>query len=210
MSAQLSLFIIVVVIVVGWFAAGTHLNVRKGHDALRWLQDGLPLVGEKTTVRWLGSSAVELKVPEAKPPFQTAEVMVILEPRDIPLIWWFSRLRGRRDLLIFRATLDRQPRTEFEVLDPTSWLGRAAQARAQRDEWTKVAAPEPLVAYSPRSNFNPTPFVEAAEVGPSRSVRLASRRDAPNLELHFHLADVKAQSSVAVFKAARQVAEKLL
>ena len=53
MSPNLALFILVVIFVVGGFALGTHRNVRRGHDAMRWVQDGLPLVGEKTTLRWL-------------------------------------------------------------------------------------------------------------------------------------------------------------
>ena len=104
MSLPLAIFILGVLLVVGWFAAGTHFNVRKGEAALRWLQDGLPLVGEKTTLRWLGSSAIELKIADAKPPFREAEVVVVLEPRDVPILWWFARLRGRRDLLMPRGT----------------------------------------------------------------------------------------------------------
>jgi hypothetical protein len=209
MSPQLSLFIIVVVLIVGWFAAGTHLNVRKGHDALRWLQDGLPLVGEKTTVRWLGSSAVELKIPEAKAPFRSAEVLVVLEPRDVPLIWWFSRLRGRRDLFIFRATLQHQPRHEFEVLDPTSWLGRPAEARARRDQWFQVSAPAPLIAYSSHNNADPTPLIKAANIDDCPLMRLSVRREQPSLELQWRLADLKPFSSQAAFDAARRLAELL-
>ena len=48
------LFIIVVIAVVGWFALATQRNVRKGNDALRWLQDGLKLLGEKTNLRLAG------------------------------------------------------------------------------------------------------------------------------------------------------------
>ena len=55
MTPQLSIFVAVVLLIVGWFAVGTHLNVRKGESVLKWLQDGLPLIGEKATLRWLGS-----------------------------------------------------------------------------------------------------------------------------------------------------------
>ena len=33
------------VLVVAWFAAGTIVNVRKGRALMRWMQDGLPLLG---------------------------------------------------------------------------------------------------------------------------------------------------------------------
>src|SRR5574340_554342 len=108
MSLPLAIFIVGVLLVVGWFAVGTHFNVRKGEDALRWLQDGLPLVGEKTTLHWLGSSVVELKIQQAKAPFRQAEVLVVLEPRDVAPLWGLARLRGRRDLFIFRGSLRAQ------------------------------------------------------------------------------------------------------
>lgn len=197
------------VIVVGWFAAGTHFNVRKGHEALRWLQEGLPVIGEKTTLRWLGSSAVELKVLEAKAPFRTAEVMVILEPRDIPLTWWFYRLRGRRDLFIFRATLQHRPHHELVVLDPTSWLGRPAEARARQDQWAKVLAPAPLMAYSSRNNASETSLTSAATIDGCPLMLLSVRQNEPHLELQWRLADLKRQSSKVVFDTARRVAELL-
>src|SRR5512135_73786 len=121
MSLPLAIFIVGVLLVVGWFALGTHFNVRKGEDALRWLQKGLPLVGEKATLRWLGSSVVELKVNKAKDPFRTAEVLVAMEPRDVPFFWAWGHLRGRRDILIFRGQLKNAPRFDVEAHSPNSW-----------------------------------------------------------------------------------------
>src|SRR5690349_24715869 len=133
MSLNLAVFILVVVFVVGWFAIGTQYNVRKGHEAMRWLQEGLPLIGEKTTLRWLGSSVVELKIQQAKPPFSHATVLFVLEPRDVSITWAFARLRGRRDLFIFRAGLRQQPQIEFEAFDPSAWSTRSV-ARQIRNE----------------------------------------------------------------------------
>src|SRR5512146_1262926 len=100
MSPQLLVSIAVVLLVVGWFAAGTQYNVRKGERALRWLQQGLSLIGERTTLRWLGSSIAELKIRQAEAPFRSAEILVVLEPRDVAPYWLLARLRGRRDLLV--------------------------------------------------------------------------------------------------------------
>src|SRR5512146_711731 len=131
MSLNVALFILVVLVVVGWFAAGTQYNLRRGDRALRWLQDGLKLVGEKTSLRWLGSSVVELKIQNAHEPFRTAELLVVLEPRDVPFLWWFHHLRGRRDLLIFRAHLRAAPRFDFELFEPRNWTTRGRQAQLQ-------------------------------------------------------------------------------
>src|SRR5206468_1204685 len=52
-----------------WFALGTQRNIRRGNALLEWLQGGLPIIGPRTTLRWLGSSAVELHVADAVAPF---------------------------------------------------------------------------------------------------------------------------------------------
>jgi len=40
-----------VAFVVGWFAVGSALNVRRGNAALKWMQGGLKQVGDKATVK---------------------------------------------------------------------------------------------------------------------------------------------------------------
>ena len=122
---------IAAVAVVAWFAAGTIWNVRTGRALMRWMQDGLPLLGSRTTVRWLGSSVVEMVIGEARAPFTAVTLVIFLEPRDLP--WWpLSRARGRRDTLIIRGTLRQAPALELETLDPRSWSGRDALPRVPR------------------------------------------------------------------------------
>jgi len=209
MSPQLSVFILAVLFVVGWFAVGTHFNVRKGEAALRWLQEGLPLVGEKTTLRWLGSSAVELKIESAKPPFRDAVVLVLLEPRDVPLIWWFSRLRGRTDLFIFRSALRSTPRREFEALDVAAWSARRAYGHVKERDWPAVNAPAPLQAFAPQASTDASPVIAAAALAGCPLVRLSVRRSEPDLEFQWRLDDVRKHSSREVFAAIRRVAEVL-
>ena len=98
---------------------------------MRWMQGGLPVLGERTTVRWLGSTAVEMVIRDGKAPFASATLVIFLEPRDMPWMWALGRSRGRRDTLIVRGVLRRRPAVEFEALDPASWSGRdALPARA--------------------------------------------------------------------------------
>jgi hypothetical protein len=100
---------IAALLVVGWFAAGTLWNVRKGGAVMRWMQGGLPLLGPRATVRWLGSTTVELGIAGAKPPFERVTLVIFLEPRDLPWLWGITHLRGRRDTLIVRAQLRNPP-----------------------------------------------------------------------------------------------------
>lgn len=208
MSLNLVLFVLVVVFVVGWFAVGTHSNVRKGEDALRWLQQGLPVVGGKTTLRWLGSSIVELKIQQAKAPFREAEVLVVLEPRDVALLWWIARLRGRRDLLVFRGTLQRAPRLELVAADPRAWTLGGDDPRVKTEQWSSQSVP-PLTIYSP-ANF--TAAAAVANLAASNGcpfVRLSVRRTAPNLEVQWRLADVQQDSSADMVETVRQLAESV-
>jgi hypothetical protein len=116
-----SLAIALLAAVMLWFALGTQRNIRRGNELLRWLQDGLPLLGERTTLRWLGSSVVELRIVEPEAPFREAELLLVLEPRDLGALWALAHRRGRRDFLILRARLVRAPRFSVDLADPQSW-----------------------------------------------------------------------------------------
>ena len=72
-----SIAIGLILFVMLWFALGTQRNVSKGNKLLRWLQHGLPIVGRRTTMRWLGSSAIQLEIVEPHAPFREATVVVI-------------------------------------------------------------------------------------------------------------------------------------
>ena len=112
------------IVVMLWFTFGTQRNISRGNNLLVWLQGALPRIGERTTLRWLGSSAVELTMAQPNDPFRRATVVIVLEPRDVGLLWAFARSRGRRDFVIIRADLQRPPRFSADVGDPAGWTGR--------------------------------------------------------------------------------------
>ena len=136
-------------LVVVWFAAGTFWNVRKGSAVMRWMHGGLPLLGERTTVRWLGSTSVEMTIQRANPPFDRVTVVIFLEPRDVPWMWALSRRSGRRDTLIVRGSLRDGPRTDVEILDRSSWSGRDARRRIGSNDWLvrEPSSPQDLAVY---------------------------------------------------------------
>jgi len=226
MSLSLALFILGVIFVVGWFALGTQYNIRKGHDAMRWLQDGLPVVGEKTNLRWLGSSVVELKIQSAKPPFRSVTVLVVLEPRDVAPLWALARLRGRRDLFIFRGVLQKLPRTELEAFDPSSWSARGVARQIKADQWTQLSADggtgvspvqpggdtrlstPPLVVYLPPLSRAASDLVKAATLDACPLVRLAIHRGEPHLEVHWRFDSLRRHSAGEVFETLRRLAQR--
>jgi hypothetical protein len=209
------------VAVVAWFAAGTIWNVRKGSALMRWMQGGadgelrggLRALGERTTVRWLGSTAVEMVLSDAKPPFAAVTLVIFLEPRDLP--WWpISRARGRRDTLIIRGVLRRAPAVahlaEFEALDPLSWSGRDALARVPR-EWLLREATGGLVVHhaSAGALAQADAMLALARRGGLAIRRLSMRRTEPNLQIHVDLPDGR-QPAREFFEAVHALAERAL
>jgi hypothetical protein len=208
MSLNLAIFIVVVILVVGGFALGTHRNVRRGHDAMAWVQGGLPLVGEKTTLRWLGSSVVQLKIPNAKRPFREAEVLFVLEPRDIAPLWFLARARGRRDLFIFRSRMHKLPEFEFEAFEPKAWSARGREAQLRSQEWQPLTASDSLVAYAPEPPPAANRLLDLAAIPGCPLVRLSIQRRDPNFEVHWPLAELRKLPASTVFETLRKLGEQ--
>jgi hypothetical protein len=203
---------IAAVAIVAWFAAGTIWNVRKGRETMRWMQgggsdDGLRVLGERTTVRWLGSTAVELVIDQGKAQFAKVTVVIFLEPRDLP--WWpLSRLRGRRDTLIVRGVLRRAPTLELEALDPRSWSGRDALARVPR-EWPVRGGDIVVHHENVAALAQADALLRIAQHAGMKVGRLSVRRSEPNFQLHVRLPD-SGQPAHDFFEAVHKLAERAL
>ncbi|HET7678441.1 MAG TPA: hypothetical protein VFK38_11390 [Candidatus Limnocylindrales bacterium] len=170
-----------------WFALGTGRNVRRGNALLARLQAGLPLLGRRTTLRWLGSSAVELRLSEPDDPFREVTVVVVLEPRDVSFLWLLARTRGRRDFVILRGSLRRPPRVAVEVADLSGWTGRDEPRARDEEDWQTLAGwPEgrrALVASGADSGLARSLW-QRLEAAGGRPWRLSVRRTVPHLEVH--------------------------
>jgi len=210
MSAGLSIFVLVVLVIVGWFALGTHTNVRKGHRFLEWLQEGLPLLGEKTTLRWLGSSVVQLKIEKAHDPFRRAEVLVVLEPRDVPPLWLLSRLRGRRDLLIVRTELRTVPRQQVEILRPAAWSTRAIDREVNQLRWQPLSVDgQPFHVYSPPPVAEVRELISETDRCALPLVRVGVRQLNNALEVQWQLPAQPDSTSRTAFEAVQRLAQKV-
>jgi hypothetical protein len=202
---------IAAVALVAWFAAGTIWNVRRGRTLMRWMQSGLPVLGERTTVRWLGSTAVEMVIRDGKAPFASVALVIFLEARDVPWMWLIGRSRGRRDTLIVRGALRRAPAIELETLDPMSWSGRDALRRLP-SEWPAhqaVAAGMVVHAASTAALKQADALLSQAKRAGLTVRRLSVRRTEPNFQLHVSLPDQR-QPARDFFEAVHRIAERAL
>ena len=195
---------------VAWFAAGTIWNIRRGRLLMQWMQGGLPALGERTTVRWLGSSAVEMVIRQGKAPFASLTLVIFLEARDTPWMWALGRAGGRRDTLIIRGVLRRLPEVEFEALDAGSWSGREALKRVP-PEWSvrdAAGAGDFVVHHSNAAALARADalLTEARRTG-FRLKRLSVRRTEPHFQIHVALPDQR-QPARDFFEAVLAIAER--
>src|SRR6266498_4377752 len=129
------ILVVAVVIIMSWFAFGVIYNLRRGDALLKWMQNGLPDIGQRTTFRWLGTSVAELVIAHAKKPFRRLETLLVLKPRDVFWMTILAYFQGRDDIVIFRAQLNTAPVIDLELVDPKTWSGRNALNQVIDRKW---------------------------------------------------------------------------
>jgi hypothetical protein len=194
------------------FTFGTQRNIGRGNAILGWLQGALPRLGQRTTLRWLGSSVVELHLDDPAEPFRDVTVMAVMEPRDVPVLWFITRARGRRDVLIFRTSLRRAPRIELEAADPAAWI-RASEP-AEEEGWQPIDWPGEAMAHG-RGHPDPA-IIQAARTAWTRLAaasggvwRVSVRQTVPHLEVHVRPPDLATVQSEPLIEAIRGLAVEI-
>ena len=212
MSALASAALILVLIsFLLWFALGTQRNIRRGDRILKWLQGGLPILGRRTTVRWLGSTAVELNIVEPRAPFREVGAVVVLEARDLGWLWALGRSRGRRDFLILRGRLERSPSFELEAGDPAGWTGKDRLARLDPEAWLRDEWGAIHVAHSFGADIGTSKrFWDDISALSGGVWRMSVRRDAPHIEVHVRPPDLGAEAAEPLFEKFRDLATSVM
>jgi hypothetical protein len=191
------------------FALGTNRNVRKGNELLKWLQGGLPLLGARTTLRWLGSTAAVMQIRDAKDPFREAEVVVVLKPRDVTFLWAWARAKGREDFVILRGRLRGAPAFELEAGDRRGWTGLERIRVLDLDTWLEADWGDPNVKVVHSRDADSAVARRAWDelAAATQGVwRLSIRRDNPNLEVHLLPPETDAVPAERLVEAFRSLA----
>ncbi len=205
------ILVVAVIVVMGWFAFGVIYNLRRGEAVLRWMQIGLPRIGERTTFRWLGTSVAELVIAKAKSPFRRLETLLVLKPRDVFWMTILSAFQGRNDIVIFRAHLGGAPLLDLELANPRTWSGRTSLQQAAQRGWEsrqyqglQLMAPKGLLdlAASTVDKLN-----ESMQKLSPRYDRLSLRKQTPQLEIHIPFPDTRTTESKNYFEALRGLAQ---
>lgn len=204
MDAQ-TIVIIAVAIFMGWFAIGMIFNLRRGDKVLKWMQAGLPLIGQRTTFRWLGSSVAEMGIAKAKRPFHRMDVLLVLKPRDVFWMTIIALFQGRDDTLIFRSQLGTSALLDLELADPKAWSGRTALKQAAQRGWESTDY-HGLRLMAPRGLLNLAAETLDRLAAPMQSlspryIRLSLRKTAPNLEVHVPFPDPRTADAKSYFQS---------
>lgn len=197
--------IIAVAIFMGWFALGMIYNLRRGDALLKWMQAGLPLIGQRTTFRWLGTSVAEMGIAKAKRPFQRLDTLLVLKPRDVFWMTILAFFQGRDDVLIFRAYLSTPPLLDLELADPKTWSGRTALNQVSARGWEsadyhdlRLMAPKGLLNLAATTLDHLT--IPMQSLSP-RYVRFSLRKTAPNFEIHVPFPNPRVADAKAYFQS---------
>jgi hypothetical protein len=209
------ILVIGVIIIMGWFAFGVIYNLRRGDALLKWMQNGLPGIGQKTTFRWLGTSVAELVIAHAKKPFRRLETILVFKPRDVFWMTILSYFQGRNDILIFRAQLTTAPITDLELVDPKTWSGRDTLKQFTDRKWEsktyqslQLLAPAGLLDLATQTlDRLALPMQKLS----ARYARFSLRRDASqsNLELHLPFPAYQSIEAKQYFEALRELADAI-
>jgi hypothetical protein len=206
------ILVVAVIVVMGWFAIGVLYNLRRGDALLKWMQNGLPGIGQKTTFRWLGTSVAELVIAHAKKPFRRLETLLVFKPRDVFWMTILAYFQGREDIVIFRAQLTTAPIMDLELVDPKSWSGRGVLQQFTARKWEsrtyqglQLLAPAGLLDLAAKTlDQLALPMQNLS----SRYARVSLRRDASqaHLELHVPFPAYRSLEAKKYFEALRELA----
>ncbi|MFQ6058194.1 MAG: hypothetical protein ACE5MB_04840 [Anaerolineae bacterium] len=196
------------VVLVLWYFVGRQLNRGRGEKLLRWVREGLPVLGEESSVRWLGHSGFQVQVEGTKPPFRRLGLTILLEPREMLLLWLFNRLRGRRDILVLRGNLRSRPKAELELVKARSRLGRRILSELRDKGWVREEWEAGLVLA--QRGKETAHMIEALAplltAYASHVVRLSVRKQTPHFLADFSLAGLEREKAEEIFDGLKRIA----
>ncbi len=94
-------------------------------------------LGGSSKIQWFGTTAFRMRTEGASPPFQEFSITVTLRPREMPINWAIGTAQGRKDAALVEASLRKDPRIEFELVDPQTRIGR--RRSRSKAGWSNVS-----------------------------------------------------------------------
>jgi len=192
------------VLLVLWYPFGRRMNRRRGLRALRWLREGIRAYEGQVSVNWVGASAFRVDVQGALGPFKRVGMMVLLEAREMLLLWIFNRLRGQGDMLVIKGDLRLKPKTDLELTRRGRRAGRAMRA-LEKEGWTVDSLNGMFIAL--KGDAEIASGLASALSEAAGLVRLSLRKRSPHLIANVHLSGLEGMTAESLFHFLEKVME---
>jgi hypothetical protein len=129
-----------------WYYAAFVYSRRLAARIAQEMKDAVLSLGGTSQVRWFGIGAFRMTTEGADPPFREFSVTVTLRPRQMPINWAIGTAQGRRDAALVEASLRKEPKVAFELVDPATRIGQ--RRKRARTDWSSasIAAREWLLS----------------------------------------------------------------
>ncbi len=192
-----------------WYVIGWQVNRRRGRRLLEWTIQGLRAFDGQITVSRLGTSGFYVNVKKARAPFKRIEATILLEPREILLLWLFNLLRGRADYLVFKSTLRASPRGEVEIVKQRGHLSRRVFKDLDERAWTRQETTGDLViaCRGKQGQHQADAISHRVEDLSPRLLRLSLNKQAPHLLVNLSLAGLDEKSALLLLSSLQDLAQ---
>ena len=180
-----------------WYFVANSLNRQRGIATYRWLYRSLEVVGKVSIAEWIGSSnmGARLMVKNAAKPFRHVEARYLLEPREFPPYWLYSRLKGKRDGVVIQVTLRTALKVDFEITSQEiEHLVKNSRASNQVPQGSQNAHTDPEEAHL-RTALE-TFFTQYG----STTETVILRRETPQLTIHARIKPLLISPAESYFK----------
>lgn len=192
-----------------WYIVGWQVNRRRGERLLEWVLQGLRAFSDQITVSRLGTSGFQVNMGKAQSPFREMEATILLQPREILLLWIFNRLRGRTDSLVLKGTLRASPRGEVEVMKRRGRLAGRVLKGLDEGVWVRQETAGGLVmaCRGEKGHQQADAISHLVEDLSPRLLRLSLSKKAPHLLVNLSLAGMDEQSALLLFASLQELAQ---
>lgn len=178
------------IVLIGWYFVGNEVMRRRAHRLAVWGKRVVDPLGGPQSIRWLGGQAFRLELDAPRPPFKSVALTGLVESWDVPMVWAWNRLHGRRDMIQLQASLRAQPTWGLELFRPDSILAGDARGLARQEGWAESALDEFVVAApSDEQRQLASALLDTLNADRARLLRMGVRRQDPHVTLALNVPD---------------------
>lgn len=207
-SATLPVALALVVFLAGWYVAGNELMRRRARRLALWCKRALDPSGGRQSILWLTTSSFRMEVEGTRAPWQAVRMTGQVESWEVPMVWLWNRSRGRRDMVLVQLSLRRRPAAGLELYRPAAWLAGSSRRLVREQGWPERPFGEFALASPTGAGEDLARRLVVTLSGERpRLLRLAVRRQAPNLTLAMNLPERGRPDPVAFHLLLQRLAE---